>query len=118
MYHTAAAALELDRRLQTRNAILILRLRVCHNAVLARRDLLGQIHLLRQRRLAFFDRTFEIDVLDCVAEVGGLLDDGDEAVFDLQMDFAALGDVLAEGAGGCYCEFLATGEDIVSVGFV
>ena len=115
MHQTVPAPLKFDRRLQTRNAVLVLGLRVRNHRVLARRDLFRQIHVLRQRRLAFLDRTLEIDVLDRVAEVGGLLDDGDEAVLDLEVDLAAFGHVLAEGAGCCDCKFLAAVEKVLLV---
>ena len=95
--------LKLHRRRQTSNLILILRHRISHHTILPRRDLFRQINLLRQCRLALLDRTLEVDVLDGVAEIGGLFDDGDQAVFDLQVDFGALRDVLGEGAFGCYC---------------
>ena len=108
MHQHLPTPLKLHGSRQARNLILTLRLYIGNNAILPRRDLLGQIHILRQRRLTLLDRALEVDVLDRVAEVGGLLDDGYEAVFDLEVDFGALGDVLGEGAGCCYGEGFAS----------
>jgi len=85
---------ELHRRRQTRNLLIILRRHIRKHSVLPRRDLLRQLHLFRKRRLALLDRTLEVHVLDLVAEIGVLLDDGDKAVLDLQVDFGAFFDVL------------------------
>ena len=42
------------------------------------------------------ERALEVHFADCVAEVGRLADDGDEAVFDLQVDLGAGFDVFVE----------------------
>jgi hypothetical protein len=51
---------------------------------------LGQVHVLGQLHLAFLERAFQVALLDRVAEVGILVDESDEAVFDLQVHLAAL----------------------------
>lgn len=78
--------------------LIIARHHVGNDAVLSRWDLLWQFHTLRERGLALLNRALQIDILDGVAKVGGLLDDGDQAVLDLQVDGGAFGDVLREGA--------------------
>lgn len=74
---------EFHRRLQARNLLLVLGLHIRKHGVLPRRDLFGQLHLLRESGLALLDWALEVDVLDLVAQVGLLLDNGDQAVFDL-----------------------------------
>ena len=102
--------LKLHRSSQTRNLLLLLRIHISNNIILPRRDLLGQLDVLLEREVALLQRALEVDVLDRVAEVGRVLEDGDEAVFDLQVHFGALGDVLVQGAGGGYGEgFAAVG---------
>jgi hypothetical protein len=54
-----------------------------------RRNMRRQINLLSQRHIAFLQGTLEIDILDLFAEIGGLLDQGDETVFNLQSDISA-----------------------------
>ena len=107
--------MELHRRRQTRNLLLIGIVDISNDAVLARRDLLGQFHGLGQfGLLVLLQRTGQVDFGDGVAEVGGLADDGDEAVFDGQVDFGALVDVFREGAFGGDLEGLAAGSGEVS----
>ena len=108
MHNYIPSLLELQRRRQTRNLILVLGIHIGNNAILPRRDLLRQRHIFRQLRVTLIKRTFEVDVLDGVAQVGGLLDDGDEAVFDLEVDGGALFDFFGESTFGCDRQVLAT----------
>lgn len=102
--------MKLHRSRQTRHLLLIRIIHISNNAVLARWDLLRQLHGLGEfGLLVLLQRTGQVDFGDGVAEVGGLTDDGDEAVFDCQVDFGALVDVFREGAFGGDLEGLAAG---------
>ena len=89
-----------DLRRQARNLIPLLRKHIRKHRVLARRDLRRQIDIRGQAHLALLERALEVTFLDRLAPVGVLVDEGDEAVFDLQVHFEALVDLLFEGAGG------------------
>jgi hypothetical protein len=96
----AAISVELDSRGQAGDLLVVLGDNVCENGVLSRRDLLGELDVLGQRGLALLDRALEVDVLDLVAKVGGLLDDGDQAVLDLQVHLGAFFDICREVTAG------------------
>jgi hypothetical protein len=55
-----------------------------------------QINILGQLQHALLKRAFQIDLLHLLAQVRFLIDEGDEAVFDLEVDLRALLDVLGE----------------------
>ena len=103
--------LELHRRRQARNLLVVLRVCVGNDTVLPRRDLLRQVHLFGQLRLAVVDRALQVHVLDRVAQVGRLLDDGDEAVLHLQVDVGAALDRGGEVAAGGDGEGFAAGKN-------
>lgn len=108
-------SLELHGSRQTSDLvpIFLLSLHIGDYAVLPRRNLLRQVDFLRQGRLTLLDRALQIDVLDRVAEIGGLLDDGDQAILDLKVHDGALSHVLGERARGCDCELLASAYQLV-----
>lgn len=101
------ALLELDGSSQTRNLIFVLRVHIGDNVVFAWWDLLGQIDILLNLNIAFVQRALQIDILDRVTQIGGLLDDRDEPVLDLKVDFGAFLDFLIELAGGGDSQCLA-----------
>jgi len=78
----AAIPVELNSGGQTRDLLIVLGHDVGKNGVLSGRDLLGQVDIFGQRHFALLDRALEVDVLHGVAQVGGLPDDGDQAVLD------------------------------------
>jgi len=89
--------LELNTRRQTRNGVARLTHYIRNDRVLPWWDLLGQIHVLRELRLlVLVEGALEVHFANCVAKVGRLADDGDEAVFDLQVDLGAGFDVFVE----------------------
>lgn len=51
------------------------------DGVVSWRNLLGKLNILDDFEVAFLERAFEVDILNGLAEVGGLVDDGYEAVF-------------------------------------
>lgn len=110
--HRLATPLELHGSCQTSNLIIVLRHHIRDHTVLSRRDLLRQIDLFGQRQIALLEWAREVDLFRRVAEVGGLLDDGDEAVFDLEVKLGAFRDVLVQGAGG------GDGEGFAAMGCV
>lgn len=86
-------------RRQTSNLIPIRSEHIRQHGILPRRDLRRQIDILLEHGLALLERAVEIDVLDLVAEIGFLVDERDESVFDLEVHFCAVFDPLFEGAG-------------------
>jgi hypothetical protein len=96
----AAISVELDGRGQAGDLLVVLADDVCEDGVLSGRDLLGELDVLGQRGLALLDRALEVHVLDLVAKVGGLLDDGDQAILDLQVHLGAFFDICREVTAG------------------
>ena len=96
MHLHAAVSVELDGRGQASDLLVVLGLDVGEDSVLSGRDLLGELDVLGQGELALLERALEIDFLDLAAEVGGLPDDGDQAVLDLQVHLGAIFDVFGE----------------------
>jgi hypothetical protein len=78
----AAIPVELNGGGQAGDLLVVLGHDVGENGVLSGRDLLRQLDVLGQGQLALLNRALEVDVLDGVAQVGGLPDDGDQAVLD------------------------------------
>ena len=70
-------------------------------------DFLGQIHVLGDGHLPF-QRTFLVDVLHLITQIRFLIYQANHTIFDLQMDFSTLLDLLGEVALGFYGELLAT----------
>lgn len=105
---TATGLVEPHLRGQARDLIAILRKHVRQHGVLARRNLLRQVNLLGQLRVALLERAVEIHVLDLIAQIRFLIYERYQAVFDLQVDFGASSDVFLEGAGGDDGEGFAT----------
>lgn len=77
-----------------------------------RRNLLGDIDVLGQLHLALLDRTCHVGFLDRFAEVGFLVDERDEAVFDLEVHLRAFVDRFLELARGRDAEGLSTRKHI------
>jgi hypothetical protein len=71
------------------------------------RNLLGQVDLLRQDHLALLKRALQINILDLVAQVHGLLHQSDNAPFNLDIDDGTLGDGFVESTRGSDGECLA-----------
>lgn len=107
MHLHAAVSVELNSRSQASDLLVVFGGDVGEDGVLSGRDLLGKLDVFGQSSLALLDRTLEIHVLNGVAQVGILLDDGDQAVLDLQVHFGALLDVLREVAASGDAEDLA-----------
>lgn len=55
-----------------------------------RRNLLWQVHLLCQDHFALLKRTFQVHVLELIAEIDGLLDQSYESPFDFQCNGGTL----------------------------
>lgn len=102
-----AHPLEINHTFQTSNLLRILRHHISHNRILPLRHLLRDLDRLVHAHRAI-QRAFEVDVGDLVAEVGGLVDQGDEAIFDGESDFGARFDGLVEDARGAYVKAGAT----------
>jgi hypothetical protein len=116
MHNRTAALLELNSGSQAGDLFLLSCFHVRNDRVFPWWNLLWQVHLLFQCRLAFLDWALKVDILHGVTKIGGLLDDGDKAVLDLQVHLGALCDVLAEGARRSDGQLLATAGVGVSVG--
>lgn len=71
-------------------------------------DLPGQIDILCQLHLALLERTLEISLADRFAAIRLLVDERNEAVFNLKVHLETLADFLLEVAGGGNREFLAS----------
>lgn len=91
---------KLDRRLQTRNLVAVFCLDIGNDMVFAGRNLFRQVDTLCKRHSALFKWTREIDLLNHVAKISSLFDDGNDSVFDSQMHNGARFNVLAECAAG------------------
>lgn len=104
-----STTLENDSGSQTSNLLLVLGDHIGKHSVLSRWDLVREVNVLGQSLSALLERALEVDVLDGIAEIGGLTDDSDETVLDLQVDLCALGDVLLELAARSNRERLAAG---------
>ena len=100
---------EKDNALQARHLVFVDGIHVRHDGVLALGHLLWDRDALCEIHGALFERAAEVDVADLVAQVGLLLDERDDAVFDLQKDLGAGLDVLGEGACGGDGEVAARG---------
>lgn len=84
MLSGVAASVEFDGCRQAGNLLIVLRDNVGNHGVFSGRNLSWKIDLFGESSLVILlQRAFEIDVLNVVAEVDGLSNDGDEAVFDL-----------------------------------
>jgi hypothetical protein len=92
--------MERNLRRQASDLIALLRKHIREHRVLARRDLRRQINVLGEAHLALLERALEVAFLDRLAPVGVLVDQGDEAVFYLEVHFETFVDLLFEGAGG------------------
>lgn len=108
MHLNAAVSVELDSRAQACDLFLVLADDVCEDGVLSGRDLLGQLDVLGQGELALLEWALKVDVLDLVAKVGSLPDDGDQAVLDLQVHLGAVFDIFRQVAAGGDAEGCAT----------
>jgi hypothetical protein len=64
-----------------------------------RRDLLGEIHILCQAHVALVERALQVNLANGFAQIGLLVDQGDQTVFDLKVHFGALFDFLFKGSG-------------------
>ena len=71
-------------------------------------DLLGEINILGQRQITLVKRALKVNVGDCLTEVGILVDQGDESVFDRKMSFGAFLNFLLQVALCFDCEGLST----------
>ena len=73
-----------------------------------RRNLLGQVDVLGELHLALLQRALQIRLLDCLASVGVLVDQGDQVVVaDCEVHLGTLLDLLAEVALGSNAESLS-----------
>jgi hypothetical protein len=96
----AAVPVELNSGRQAGDLLVVLGHDVGENGVLSGRDLLRQLDVLGQGQLALLERALEVDFSDGVAQVGGLPDDGDQAVLDGQVHLGAVFDLRGEVAAG------------------
>ena len=96
----AAIPVELNSGGQAGDLLVVLGLDIGENGVFSGRDLLRQVDVFGQRQLALLDRALQIDVLHGVAQVGGLPDDGDQAVLDRQVHLSAVFDVRGQITAG------------------
>jgi hypothetical protein len=95
-----AVPVELNSGGQAGDLLVVLGHDVGGNGVLSRRDLLRQLDVLGQGQLALLDRALEVGLLDGVAQVGGLSDDGDQAVLDGQVHLGPVYDIGGQVAAG------------------
>jgi len=107
--------LENNRSSQASNLVIILGVHIRQNSVLSGRNLLWQLHVLCQLHRSLFQRTLEIHVLDVLAQIRFLVDDADQAVLDLQVDFGACFDVFGEEAAGFDREGVAAVSQKISL---
>lgn len=107
MHLDGAVLVELNGRSQAGDLLVVLGDHVCEDGVLSVRDLLRELDVLGQGELALLERALEVDILDLAAEVGGLPDDGDQAVLDLQVHLGAIFDIFREVTAGDDAEGLA-----------
>lgn len=107
------ATLELHTRLQTRHGFVVLGQNLGRNSVVTRWNCTWQLNVLGELQVALFQRTLKIDVLDRFAEVGGLIDDGDQAVFHRVVDRGPFFDILGKDARGGDVEGFAAGVEVL-----
>lgn len=93
------ASLELHLCSQASDGLLVLAHNVRLHSVFPRRDLLGQIDALGQLEFALLQWALEFKILDILAKISGHADDGDQTVFDLQVNLCTVLDVFLEIAG-------------------
>lgn len=72
-------------------------------------NLLWNLNILRNLRQAILERAFQIYILDLLAEICALIDESDQAIFNLQVNICALQDIFGKGANGFDREGLSTG---------
>jgi len=109
----SATSLEEHSRSHAGDLLIVLRVHIGEDGVLPGRDLLGQLDSLGECHLAFLQRTAEIDLVDLFAEIDFLVEDADEAVLDLDVDFCAFFDVLGKRALSGDDEVVATERVLV-----
>lgn len=73
-----------------------------------RRNLLGQIDLLRQDHITLLQRALQINILDLVTQVHSLLHQSDNAPLDFNVHDGTFGDGFVESTRGSNSECLAT----------
>ena len=83
------------------------------HSVCAWGNLAGQVDVLGEGHLALLERTLEICLANRVAAIGLLVDEGDEAVLDLEMHLEALLNLVLEVTAGLDGESLATEKMLV-----
>lgn len=66
-------------------------------SVTYRWDLLGQLDLLLQDHVTLLQRAVEVNILDLLAEIGGLSDERDQTILDFQENGSTLLDSFAQG---------------------
>jgi len=94
----APTSLEEHSRGHAGDLLIVLGVHIGEDGVLPGWDLLGQLDGLGKSHLALLQRTAEIDLVDLFAEIDFLVEDADEAVLDLDVNFRAFFDVLGKGA--------------------
>lgn len=70
-------------------------------------DLRREVDILRETHLSLIERAVQIDVRDGVAEIRLLVDEGNQTVLDLDVDFGALLHLLLEVAACLNTESLS-----------
>jgi hypothetical protein len=76
-----------------------------------RRNLFGQVDLLRQDHLALLKWALEINILDLFTQIHGLLHQSDNTPLDFNVHDGTLGDSFVESTRGGNSEGLATNGD-------
>lgn len=71
------------------------------------------VNRLSQSQLSSFDGTLEVHLVEVITDVCGLLEHGDQAVLDGNIDFGALGNGALERADRVNNQRLATVEMLV-----
>jgi len=112
LYNERTTTGESDSGGQASNLVVVLGDNVGKNGVLSWWNLRWERDILLDRHLALLKWALQVDVTDSVAEVGGLSDNGDQAILDLQVYLGALLDVLVEVAGGGDGKVVTTMEAI------
>ena len=90
----SAASLEENSCGHAGDLLIVLGVHISEDGVFSGRDLLGELDDLGESHLALLERAAEIDLVDLFAEIDFLVEDADEAVLDLDVDFGAFFDVL------------------------
>lgn len=70
--------------------------------------MLRQFNLFDQGHLALFQWALEVNINDLFAKISLLLDESDQAIFDLQEHISPLLNLLADGPLGLYGKGFAT----------